>query len=214
MAQPPGDPLDLPGTAPAPAAPRRRFVAGRRSRAVVIGVVLVVVGLVALDVVPRQLAGSGQVTACGLEDLEARIAAAPIPWQLVTGGLRGAVVVPPEAAIDLVERRLSDTALVDPEVSLVDEAVKVDAFVDAPIGRVPVQMLLDVATDEQGLTFEPSEVSVAGRKLASGSSTFSLGAGTASGGDAVCSAPADARVTGVDVSPTGVVLTVSLERWR
>jgi hypothetical protein len=119
-------------------------------------------------------------------------------------------VVPPEAAIDLVERRLRDTALVDSEVSLVDEAVKVDAFVDAPIGRVPVQMLLDVATDEQGLTFEPSEVSVAGRKLASGSSGLPLVAGAAGGGDAVCSAPADARVTGVAVSPAGVVLTVSL----
>lgn len=175
-----------------------------------IGVVLVVVALVALDVVPRQLAGNRQVTACGLEDLQVRLASAPIPWQLVTGGLRGAVVVPPEAAIDLVERRLRDTVLVDPEVSLFDEVVKVDAFVDAPIGRVPVQMLLEVATDDQGLTFEPSEVSVAGRKLASGSSGLPLRAGSAGGGDAVCSAPADARVTGVAVSPAGVVLTVSL----
>lgn len=201
------DPSDLPRAAPASPTARQR--PGRAWRAVIIVTLLVAVGLVALDVVPRHLMGARQVTACGVEGLEARIAPAPIPWQVMTGGLRAEVPVPPEAAIALVERRLSDTPLVDPEVSLVDGAVKVNGLVDSPLGRVPVELLLEASADGNGLTFEPVEVWFAGRQVSGGSSGPILGAGPTGGADTVCSTPTDVQVMGVNVTPNGVTLTVA-----
>ena len=178
-------------------------------RAAIIVTLLVAVGLVALDVVPRHLIGARQVTACDVEGLEARIAPAPIPWQLVTGGLRAEVLIPPEAAIALVERRLSNTPFVDPEVSLVDGAVKVNGLVNSPVGRVPVELLLEASADGNGLTFKPDEVWIAGRQISGGSSSPVLGAGLTGGADTGCSTATDGQVTGVDVTPDGVLLTVA-----
>lgn len=190
--------------------PRRPFGTGRAWRAVAVGAVAVAAGVVAIDVVPRQVVGDRQVTVCGLEGLAVRIAPAPIPWQLVTGGLRAQVLIPPEAVNGLLERRLEGTSLVEPQVTLLDDTVKVNGLVEAPVGRVPVEILLDLAVDEGGVTLEFREVLIAGRDVSARSSGLLPWAGRPGGSDPLCqTANEAARVKGADVSPGGIVLTVA-----
>lgn len=174
----------------------------------------VALGLVALDVGPRQLVDR-QVDVCGLEDLDVRLASAPVAWQLATGGLRGEVRVPADTVTAMVADRLTQGPLVAPQVTLTDDAVRVDALVEAPRGPVPVGVDVDVSVDHGELTIAPGEVSVAGRVVPDGMlGSLSIDSGLRGNDTPRRCADQQAgprhRLTGVDVDPEGLVLTVAV----
>jgi hypothetical protein len=194
---------------------RRRMRDDGRSILAVCLVVAGLAGLLLIEIVPRRLASGREVSACGLQDLEVRIASAPIAWQLATGGLRAEVRVPASAVSDIVGDRLRDSPFVDPRVSLADGSVQVDGLLDTPLGRAPVQTRLEVVVDDIGLAIAVADVLVAGREVPAEllSDSGIVGGLNGGGGASVCSASeggSDVRVTGVEVDPDGFVLTVDV----
>lgn len=173
-------------------------------------------GLVTLDVVPRHLAGARQVSACGLEDLDVRIASAPISWQLATGGLQGEVRLPAETVDALLTDRLQDSPLVDPRTTLVDGAVRIDAELASPFGKLPVEADIEPTIGDDGLSMHLGGVRVAGNPLPAAllqRSGIAEGIGGGNGAGP-CSATGDgsaqARLTGVKVEAEGLVLKVEV----
>ncbi len=168
--------------------------------------------LVALETVPRLLV-EGEVDACGLEDLDVRLSTTPLAWQAATGGFRSEVRVPADVVTAMVADQLAEGTLVAPQVTLTEDVVLIDAVVDAPMGRVPIEVHLDVSVEEGRLVLAPREVHVAGRVVpADMVGRRSIGRGL--GGSEVlgpCTQREPGRrhrVTGVDVDPAGLVLTV------
>lgn len=171
-------------------------------------------GLVALDLGPRQHVDR-QIDVCGLEGLDVRLASTPVMWQLVTGGLRGEVRVPSDAVVQVVVEQMTEGPFMSPHVTLTYDAMRVDAVVTAPTGRVPVELYVDLFVDHGELVLAPGEVRVAGRVVPDGmlDSRPIDGALRRSDVRRMCADEqrgARHPLTGVDVDPDGLVLSVTV----
>lgn len=123
--------------------------------------------------------------------------------------------MPADTVTDLVRDRVADGALVAPQVTLVEDAVRVDALVEAPVGQVPVEIYVDFSVDRGELVIAPGEVLVAGRAVPEGMLGGRAVDSGIGGADARrdCSAwGADERyrLTDVEVGRGGLVVTVTV----
>lgn len=188
----------------------------RRRRRRPYGAIAVIVGSLTLAVlaaeesVPRVLAHGRVQAACLDGAVRTSVAASPVTWQMLTGGLEVEAELGARQVTKLVDDRLRPLSLQHTTVRLVQDQIKIEAAISTALGEIPVTATVAPQIDDGTLSFEPTSLEVAGRTLPAGAldRLGGLGGGQV---DRSCGSdasvwPPGARVTGASIDAGGLTL--------
>jgi hypothetical protein len=184
-------------------------------RRLVLGVLLLVtgaIGLVAGDLVPRELATRELVTDCLTASIKP--VASPLAWQAATGGVLVDARLDADVVTAMIADRLSQSPFDGADVRLGSDAVEVKGRIDSRLGPLDVTAELRPRVADQQLTWSFGSVLVGGRELPAPLVKRLLGAkglNTAPQRQACGSGGLDrGTVRSATVGPSGLTLRVSL----
>ncbi|MGW7530010.1 hypothetical protein [Streptomyces sp. NPDC054783] len=171
----------------------------------------------AVEIAPRVVISRDVNLDCAGTTAHTSLSAAPVAWQILTGGLRVDVHIGPSQIRHIVTKRLASTALSDASVTLIDGAIEMSANVLVGPTTLPATVTLTPAVANGRLTLAPSGGTLAGRPLPAavlgkpaGGGASGLAAGASAEASLSCDGGQKGTPTSATVDPGGLTVAMRL----